>query len=141
MKYLRKETKNMKRQIRRGVFETNSSSTHSLCIMMKKDYDRWQEEDLYLFNSNWVRGFPEECRPESGKLYTKEEVIAFLKAQDKRWDCEQDYEDDDIFYDARRDNNFVLSDEENEYLESYYKEFTTPNGDTVVAFGEYGYQG
>ena len=141
MKYLRKETKNMKRQIRRGVFETNSSSTHSITLMMKKDYDRWQEEDLYLFNSNWVRGFPEECRPESGKLYTKEEVIAFLKAQDKRWDCEQDYEDDDIFYDARRDNGFVLSDEENEYLESYYKEFTTPNGDTVVAFGEYGYQG
>lgn len=131
----------MKRQIRRGVFETNSSSTHSLCIMMKKDYDRWQEEDLYLFNSDWVRGFPEGYRPESGKLYTKEEVISFLKALDKKWGYEQDYEDEDIFYDMRRENDFVLSDEENEYLESYYKEFTTPNGDTVVAFGEYGYQG
>lgn len=131
----------MKRQIRRGVFETNSSSTHSLCIMMKKDYDRWQEEDLYLFNSNWVRGFPEECRPESGKIYTKEEVITFLKAYDKKWGYEQDYEDDEIFYDARRDCDFITVDDENEYLESYYKEFTTPNGDTVVAFGEYGYQG
>ena len=132
----------MKRQIRRGVFETNSSSTHSLCIMMKADYDKWQkEEDLYLYNSNWSSGYPEDCRPESGKLYTKEEVISFLKALDKRWGYEQDYEDEDIFYDMRRENDFVLSDEENEYLESYYKEFTTPNGDTVVAFGEYGYQG
>ena len=131
----------MKRQIRRGVFETNSSTTHSITLMMKEDYNKWQRENLYLYNSNWVSGYPEYCRPESGKLYTKEEVIAFLKAHDKKWGYEQDYEDDDIFYDARRDYDFILSDEENEYLESYYKEFTTPNGETVVAFGEYGYQG
>ena len=31
----------MKRQIRRGVFETNSSSTHSITMCMKSDYDRW----------------------------------------------------------------------------------------------------
>ena len=86
MKYLRKEIKNMKRQIRRGVFETNSSSTHSITLMMKKDYDRWQKgEDLYLYSSNWMAGFPEGCRPENGKLYTKEEVITFLKALDKKW--------------------------------------------------------
>ena len=42
----------MKRQIRRGVFETNSSSTHSITLMMKKDYDRWQKGDLYLFDTN-----------------------------------------------------------------------------------------
>ena len=46
-----------------------------------------------------------------------------------------------MIYDARRDYDFITVDDENEYLESYYKEFTTPNGDTVVAFGEYGYQG
>ena len=31
----------MKRQIRKGVFETNSSSTHSLTICLKSDFDRW----------------------------------------------------------------------------------------------------
>ena len=36
----------MKRQIRRGVFETNSSSQHSLCIM-KKDEHYTPEEILY----------------------------------------------------------------------------------------------
>lgn len=28
-------------QIRDGVFETNSSSTHSLCIMTQCDFDKW----------------------------------------------------------------------------------------------------
>lgn len=33
----------MKRQVRNGVFETNSSSTHSITMMMMmKDYDRWK---------------------------------------------------------------------------------------------------
>ena len=56
----------MKRQIRRGVFETNSSSTHSLTMCLKSDY-------------------------------------------------------------------------EDDYLESYYDEFTTKSGETVVAFGYYGH--
>ena len=38
----------MKKQIRRGVFETNSSSVHSLTMCMESDYDRWQEDNLYL---------------------------------------------------------------------------------------------
>lgn len=28
-------------QIRAGVFETNSSSTHSLCIMTQDDFNKW----------------------------------------------------------------------------------------------------
>lgn len=35
----------MKRQIRRGVFETNVSSQHSLCIIKKKDHvDRQKQK-------------------------------------------------------------------------------------------------
>ncbi len=33
----------MKRQIRRGVFETNSSSTHSLTMCSKKEYDEFEK--------------------------------------------------------------------------------------------------
>ena len=36
----------MKRQIRRGVFETNSSSVHSLTMCMESDYDRWKNGEL-----------------------------------------------------------------------------------------------
>lgn len=40
----------MKRQIRRSVFETNSSSQHSLCIMKKDEYYTPEEilEEIYL---------------------------------------------------------------------------------------------
>lgn len=42
----------MKRQIRRGVFETNSSSQHSLCIMKKSEHYTSEEilEDFYLWS-------------------------------------------------------------------------------------------
>ena len=44
----------MKRQIRRGVFETNSSSTHSLTICLKSDYDKWNNGNVFLFKgSGW----------------------------------------------------------------------------------------
>ena len=37
----------MKKQIRRGVFETNSSSTHSITMCMKSDYTKWVDGELY----------------------------------------------------------------------------------------------
>lgn len=36
----------MKRQIRRGVFETNSSSVHSLTMCTSSDYDKWKNGEL-----------------------------------------------------------------------------------------------
>lgn len=36
----------MKRSIRRGVFETNSSSTHSLTLVAKEDFDKWKKGEL-----------------------------------------------------------------------------------------------
>lgn len=40
----------MKIQVRRGVFETNSSSVHSLCICSEDDYDRFKNGELF-YNS------------------------------------------------------------------------------------------
>ena len=34
-------------QIRQGVFETNSSSTHSLCICTKKEYEDLPNKEDY----------------------------------------------------------------------------------------------
>lgn len=36
----------MKRQIRRGVFETNSSSVHTLTIVSKEDFERFKKGEL-----------------------------------------------------------------------------------------------
>lgn len=56
----------MKRQIRNGVFETNSSSTHSLSIISKEQSDLLDKEEVY------IDGY-------SLEIVTKEEV-------DRQWD-------------------------------------------------------
>lgn len=43
----------MKRQVRREVFETNSSSTHSITMCMKSDYDRWNNGEIFLYRK-WI---------------------------------------------------------------------------------------
>ena len=124
----------MKRQIRRGVFETNSSSTHSLTMMMKNDYERWHKEELYLFN-DYAFGW-DFAQPVKGCLYTRDEAIEWVKNNEY-------YKNEEKFgYDILRDAGFISwNDEGNEYLEGFYEEFTTPSGETIVAFGEYGYDG
>ena len=123
----------MKRQIRRGVFETNSSSTHSLTMMMKSDYDRWHKEQLYLYSNGWGWEF---SKPVENQLYTRDEAVEFAKKNKYYKDKEEI--DDDIL----KDIGFISWDDEgNEYLEGFYEEFTTPSGETIVAFGEYGYNG
>ena len=126
----------MKKQIRRGVFETNSSSTHSLTMMMKSDYERWKNEKLYLYESGYGWEF---SQPVKNSLYTKEEVLEFARTN-RYWhgDVEDEYEE----YEILRDMGFISWDDEgSQHLESFYKEFTTPSGETIVAFGEYGYDG
>lgn len=123
----------MKRQIRRGVFETNSSSTHSLTMMMKSDYDRWHNEQLYLYSSGYGWEF---SKPVENHLYTRDEAAAFAKTN--RWYKDKEEIDDEIL----KDIGFISWDDEgSEYLEGFYEEFTTPSGETIVAFGEYGYDG
>lgn len=56
----------MKVQIRQGVFETNSSSTHSLSIISKEQSDLLDKGELY------INGY-------SLEIYTKEEV-------DRQWE-------------------------------------------------------
>ena len=38
----------MQIQIRKGVFETNSSSTHTLVIASNEEYEKWQKGELYF---------------------------------------------------------------------------------------------
>lgn len=121
------------RQIRRNVFETNSSSTHSLTMMMKSDYERWHSEKLYLYDGGYGWEFN---KPVLHRLYTRDEVIAFAK-NNKYYTYTEDIDND-----ALKDMGFISWDDEgSEYLEGFYKEFTTPSGETIVAFGEYGYDG
>ena len=130
----------MKKQIRRGVFETNSSSIHSLVMCLKSDYDRWEKEEVLLFTgSGWY--YPDGHAPQKNHFYTKEQAIEFEKSskyppsENMDWDS---YEAEEYL----RDNEWYTYDNyEDEYLEWFDDTYTTPSGDEVVAFGQYGYDG
>lgn len=68
----------MKKQIRFGSFETNSSMTHSLQMMSKKDYEellRYEKDDNWAWNfwyDKWVRVDSNEYDDECGSYFDEE---------------------------------------------------------------------
>lgn len=122
----------MKRQIRRGVFETNSSSTHSITMCSGEEYDKWCSGNL-LF---WVG---------KKKFGTKEDIIEELKEL-TRWDNslmypDVNWDDDSVVADIFDSEEIQSSDEffDDEYLETFEEKYHIPNGEEVVAFGKFGY--
>ena len=102
----------MKRQIRRGVFETNSSSVHSLTMCMKSDFDKWEKGE-FVFD-----------RWKDKLVPITDEIKESIEAGDG------DY----LTYDQFNDWDYF------EY-ETFEDNLTTPNGEEVVVFGYYGYDG
>jgi hypothetical protein len=107
-----KEKTIMRRQIRRGVFETNSSSTHSITMCTSSDYDKWKKGELV-----WDRW---NCQlvPITDKI--KEEM--------------KDKYSEYLTYDQFYDWNYID-------FETFTNSYVTPSGEKVVAFGYYGYDG
>lgn len=96
----------MKRQIRRGVFETNSSSTHSITMCMKSDYDRWSNGEGFFYTGSDF-GYPDNKTPQKGHFYTKDEVIDFLKVY-KYCPDNVDWEDEDEVKELLRKMNLLI---------------------------------
>lgn len=137
----------MKRQIRCGVFESNSSSTHTLTICSEAEFEAWRKGEV-LFD-RWSDKF----------------VALYEMSEDDKENAHKEYEDAKADY--WKDWN-TLSEEEKEkwykkyasdhhlkdedlqtydeymgdyYLETYSQSYTTKSGDRVIAFGKYGYDG
>ena len=64
-------------QIRQGVFETNSSSTHSLCICTKKEYEDFKDGKL---SYNYYGDRLEDCNIPSNYMNRAKEY--YEKKQD-----------------------------------------------------------
>ena len=141
-------------QVRSGVFETNSSSTHSLNICTKSDYDRWtNDKNIVFIGDSWLV----DAKDFDGREFvSKSEIIDYLKKKNESITDEDDKfpetisgyfeHDEDDWYSASPASEDGIYDFDtykldNEELESYAQEFTTPSGDEVVAFGAYGYRG
>lgn len=102
------------KQIRHGVFETNSSSTHSLTMCMKSAYEKWKSGEL-VFD------------------YDKGKLVPMTAAIQKALDDDEG--------DACYTYKTLDAMQDDETLEWFSSEFTTPNGEDVVAFGLFGYEG
>mgnify|MGYP007007439864 FL=1 len=154
--------------MRPGVFETNSSSTHTFSICTQDEYKAFEHEDVYFVDACYKAFF--KCLPQrQSRMYTYDELQKALneyaqnyeeKYKDQSWYSpidthmlEDAYTDNGISnpdevneerYNARTDigimsvNDF---DRVNERLERYEKDFITPSGDKMTIFGAYGYDG
>lgn len=114
----------MKLSVRKGVFETNSSSTHSLTMCSENEFDQWKEGKLLYDSYN-------------EKLVLKEEVFNIYR-EDVQYNDKTDNEIMDKIYEERE---FLTFDQfaSDEYLESYWDTYPTNSGEKVVAFGQFGY--
>lgn len=139
-------------QVRRGIFETNSSSTHSLTICTKEEFEKWKRGEMWfdrdyerLVEKKFVVKLDEEeskahyinTHP-SGYYYKTWEELSeeeiekwhknFLSSKKSKIESSYDYQTYDQWYFNSYDG-----------LEKFDYEYTTPSGDNIVVFGKYGY--
>lgn len=104
----------MKRSIRYGVFETNSSSVHSLTIVSKEEFEKFKRGEL---------------------IFDKEmDALVVPKVKEEKNPPEED-DDYDEDYDYRYETYDNFGGDEYETFERRHK---TKSGDEIVAFGYYG---
>ena len=145
------------KQIRKNVFETNSSSTHTLAICTEDEYKDWQDGKL-LFNK-WNETFiknsiriTKQDRKEAEEYYTrckgkyykdwfeltdaeKEEYTYTRISQQRRQEKDSlfDYEGVGLTYQE------FMQDCNSDGLETKTSHYTSPSGDKLVITCAYGY--
>lgn len=143
------------KQIRCNVFETNSSSTHTLAICTEDEYKDWQDGKL-LFNK-WNETFvknsiniTKQDRKEAEERYTiykgkyykdwselteaeREEYTYNYIAQQRRQEKSFSFEEDGLTYQEFMQNC------NNDGLETETSHYTSPSGDKLVITCAYGY--
>lgn len=122
-------------QIRREVFETNSSSTHSITMCSESEFRRWQRGEVY-FNNSYLSSLED-----AGMWLTKDEAIKAVMNY-KYYDGELDGLDGNEIGECLADEFQIYSYlNYGSYLEYYEEHYTSAHGDNIVAFGEYGMDG
>jgi len=134
----------MKTQIRYKTFETNSSSQHTLTLMLKEDYlkqERKKDEKRYdpdwfwdTWNNEWISKNDIVQQGRENSWFKKD-------YESGRWGNSKvfvDLSDDEIFNlyaNKFQYHRFMESDDD--VGESIVKELETPSGEVVVAISQY----
>ena len=133
------------KQIRNGVFETNSSSTHSITMCTKAEYDAWINGEMYCIEDAWMLS----NKYLNKDFLTKEEVIdgivnatysyghKYTKEELEAMNAEE-FEEAIEEYEVYTYGNYW---DRYDYLEGFHSTYTTPAGEEIVAFGRYGFDG
>lgn len=134
------------RQIRQGVFETNSSSCHSITMCSEEEFKALKAGTLLIHEWNGTFKSVDDI-----DVFSEEEIQAhYNQTKDMFW---KDYESlsDEEKNEARRryeekHSKRHLYQTYREYmdvsdLETFVDSYTTKNGEKVIAFGYYGYDG
>lgn len=138
----------MKRQIRRGVFETNSSSTHSLTMCSEEEFEKWKNGEI-LFD-RW--GSEDFVSPKTMTDLQKNDAKEYYESTrddfQKEWDNLSETAKESYYTKYAKENGLIDEDAQtyeqymrNNDLETFVTRYTSKSGDKIVAFGEYGYDG
>lgn len=142
--------------VREGTFETNSSSSHNIVIVEDSQFEKWKNGDLFYVERTreFVSKYSgeREIDKEYGKLvleYADDERYADEIAEAIKEKRLKEYVKERIDYgDWYLDTYEIpLSYEEwqrvweNRELEEDETTYTTPNGETIHIFCQYGYDG
>lgn len=119
------------RQIRYSTFETNSSSTHTLIIVTKDQYEKLDNQELYLVDdwSSFADFEDMMTEPVYGNYHLADADLV-----------EKHFHGDD---EERHDDGVQTFTEwaEDDWLEVDENSFTSPSGDELIAVCKYGRDG
>ena len=135
----------MRRQIRRGVYETNSSSCHSLTMCSEEEFNRWKDGEL-LFDTYEEVFVSANTLTKDQKEEAAEDYELNKDEYAKDWNDLSDNAKEKYYTSYAKRRNLLKDCYDNYheymnegYLESYEQHYTTPNGEKIVAFGQYGH--
>ena len=119
-------------QARCGVFETNSSSTHSITMCTKNEFDEWRNGKVYR-NDGW---WSSSTSPLKNKAFlTYDEAIELVKSSSY---YKPMYEDEDV-NEYFKEYEIYSYENWGSYYETDVTHYTTPSGEEIVAVCYYGH--
>lgn len=131
-------------QIRQGVFETNSSSTHSITMCESSSFKKWKDGELYI-NLN-KEGDEQFLLTDVAKKWNKDFI---LNNHDKiTWFTKENYENyetDELGYVIDYSYADYCYISYNQWCtmfncyDIYSNDYETKSGDKITAFGYYGH--
>lgn len=71
------------KQERKGVFETNSSSTHSLTIASQEEYDKWEKGELLFgkYNNKFIKASEKDKQKFPSEYLTYDEYYEEMEME------------------------------------------------------------